>query len=175
MAPKRAPMATKMPNARPALAPVDIPLLAAASDEEGLALERATEAVAEARPANAPVPEPVGTGEAVATMIVDAVCFGDVLAVEISSAFSDADAVAAFFELDLALDVALGADDTWKGSPMIVSESPPPVIHTTGTVKVLASVTILEANTVLTPCGSSSSVKRGRWVCRRTMCARPCW
>jgi hypothetical protein len=131
-------MTTKMPNTRPALAPVDIPLLATASDEEGLALERAREAVAEARPATAPVPVPVpvpvGTGEEVATMIVDAMCFGDVLAVDMSSSLSDADVVLAFFELELALDVALGADDIWMGSPMIVSAAPPPVIHTTGTV-----------------------------------------
>jgi hypothetical protein len=106
-APRRAPMTTKIPKTRPALAPIDILLLAAASDEVGLALERARDAVAEAKPAIAPVP--VGTGEEVATMIVDAKCFGDVLAVAVSSGFSFLDVAVAFF--DLGFEVALDADE----------------------------------------------------------------
>jgi len=100
-------MPTKIPKTRPALAPIDILLLAAASDEVGLALERARDAVAEAKPAIAPVP--VGTGEEVATMIVDAKCFGDVLAVAVSSGFSFLDVAVAFF--DLGFEVALDADE----------------------------------------------------------------
>jgi hypothetical protein len=131
-------MTTKIPKTRPALAPIDILLLAAASDEVGLALERARDAVAEAKPAIAPVP--VGTGEEVATMIVDAKCFGDVLAVAVSSGFSFLDVAVAFF--DLGFEVALDADEICRtGSPMTVFKSPLSVIQTTGTVHVFFRVT----------------------------------
>jgi hypothetical protein len=132
-------MTTKIPKTRPALAPIDIPLLAAASDEVGLALERARDAVAEAKPAIAPVP--VGTGEEVATMIVETVRLEDVLAVEVSSGFSCSDVAVAFFERGF--EVALDADEIcWTGSPMTVFESPLSVIQTTGTVQVFFRVTI---------------------------------
>jgi hypothetical protein len=165
----RAHIPSRMPRARPAFAPVDMPPSSApaAADEEAVA---EMEAVTEARPAT--VEAGLVVGDLVATMRVDAALVGELFAVLISSAvFSSsaswvdegflAVAVVVGLRVDLGLSAVVVASSSSFGR-LIVSGG--------GSCTPFEVSSGSSSPAVLVTCTTAVSITTR---CRRTRCA--CW